>query len=395
MKRFNSVLVDCKPHDWLLFNQVIDLLRKQVPSFGGNYIPALDAAEKLLLFNTFGSCGLTLFFLSDGKPSDELIPGTCLSTTEWQQLMISNRIDSLASRFGRRLSFIAVAFGEKSEDFSILKEIAKRPKYFGSSGRFFDAEFKPESLGLAFSSLSSSIYEAQSELTELGGSFQRTVRDVKRKNCNSIGRDTKPNKNWYVYSGNTWQFERTVYSHKNPQNELFKPMKPIHPLAVGVALASEFFGEGAERLVREFREIGPNGQFIGQKLVAKESRFQMDVSKMDRQQIIKFHQTFCNTQERAELLAQVFNQKLTQLPGYDYQKTPLISFLDCSIYVVNDINLGKIGVLVEKQLNPSKYKKWNDNCGNVGGQQLVPKEDSVEDFFALETLNEEDSEEEE
>ena len=33
-------------------------------------MPALDAAEKLLLSNGFGACALPVFFLSDGKPSD-------------------------------------------------------------------------------------------------------------------------------------------------------------------------------------------------------------------------------------------------------------------------------------------------------------------------------------
>ena len=34
-----TVLVDWKPHDWKLFNRVVDLLRSQEPSFDGNLPP--------------------------------------------------------------------------------------------------------------------------------------------------------------------------------------------------------------------------------------------------------------------------------------------------------------------------------------------------------------------
>lgn len=83
-------------------------------------------------------------------------------------------------------------------------------------------------------------------------------------------------------------------------------------------------------------------------------------------QIEKFHETFCNTQERAQRLAQALNARLETVPGYD-PTTPKILFLECSVYIVNDSNLGEIGMLVEKQLDPNKYMKWNDNCGAING----------------------------
>lgn len=167
-----------------------------------------------------------------------------------------------------------------------------------------------------------------------------------------------------------------------------------------MALEASFFGEGAERLVREFREIGSNGLFTGEKLVAKESRFQMDVEHTNRRDIIAFHRTFCDTQHRAQRLAEVFNSRLERLPGYDPLTTPLISFLECSVYVVRDHNLGTMSALVEKQLDPSKYKKWNDNQGGVDGRDIADRNDTS-DLFGGTTLDaiveldedEEDSEE--
>lgn len=384
MGRTSRLLIDRKPHDWLLFNKVIDLLRSEEPYFDGNYIPSIDVAEMLLLSNTYGSCALTLFFFSDGKPSDKLPPGTYGGYIEGHSQLIGDRIESLASRFGRRLTVMTVGFADY-EDFSVLIDMARRPKRFQSKGSFFAAKLNPEALGEAFSSLSSSLNQTRSELTAIGATHQRSVRNVLRKPMDLIGVSLIPDDDWYTYESST----RCLYSHKNPKDEEFTYAPPLHENSCGVALSKRYFGEGAERIVREFREVGKNGLFVGPMLVAKESRFQVDVEHTDRDKIYKFHRTFCNTQERAQGLANVFNEWLEKLPCYDPKSTPKISFLSCSVYVVHDRNLGEMGALVEKQLNPSKYKKWNDNCGGVNGQVL--QEDTVQ--LNLDAIIEESEEE--
>ena len=381
----SRVLIDKKPHDWLLFNSTIDLLRVQEPHFDGNYMPALDEAENLLTSNTYGSCALTLFFFSDGRPSDHLPRGMELGYKQF----IGERIESLASRFGRRLTVMTVGFAD-FEDFSVLKDMSKRAKKFQSQGSFFAARLNPEALGEAFSSLASSLDQTRSELTMLGSIHQRSVRDVRRKPINLIGMAEMPDQDWFIYNSS----ERFVYSHKNPRDNQFMPAPSFNENCRGVALSKRFFGEGAERLVREFREIGADGLFVGPKLVAKESRFQVDVENIDRYKIWTFHRSFCNTQERAQGLAEVFNDRLRKLPCYDPESTPTISFLQCSIYVVNCSNSGTIGVLVEPLLDPSKYKKWNDNFGGVDGI-LRDKGDEKIVMNKLDDIIEECSEEDE
>ena len=377
MGTVSTVLIDRQPHDWMLFNAVIDLLRSQEPKFDGNYVPALDAAESLLLKNASGACALTLFFLSDGKPSDHLPQGTKthLGTggimTGLRNFMCG-RIESLASRFGRRLSVTTVGFAGLGEDFRVLEGLAERSTHFGSVGRFFTAQLNPEALGTAFSSIASSLNSTRTELSVLGGSSQRIVRDVRRQACHTVGQDKRPDANWYLYMKGTceWDGHRQTWVPTG-NNKGWSPSKPLHLDACGVALKETFFGEGAERLVREFREIGSDGRFVGPLLVAKESRFQEDVANTDPRRIKAFHRTFCDTQARASGLARVFNERLEKLPGYDPWTTPLVTFLDCSVYMVDDINLGTLGCLVEKQLDPTKYKKWNDNKGGVNGQEPV------------------------
>ena len=373
----STVLVDRQPHDWLLFNRVVDLLRSQEPSFAGNYMPSLDAAERLLLSNASGSCALTLFFLSDGKPSDHL-PRGCFSTPGYGNsdivsnlvTLMGQRIDSLASRFGRRLSVVTVGFAGPYEDFRVLKKLAERPTQFGSAGRFCAAQLNGEALGSALSYMHSSLNATKTELTAVGGSSQRAVRDVRRQARDTVGKDTRPNDDWYVFKmGQGWRGVRQAYAPTGAEKGWFE-VPPISYDAQGVALKANFFGEGAERLVREFREIGLDGSFVGPPLVAKESRFLADVANVERKQLMHYHKAFCDTQVRAARLADVFNEKLRQLPGFDPKSTPTISFLDCTVYFVDDANLGTIGCLVEKQLDPAKYKKWNDNQGFVDGQAL-------------------------
>ena len=373
----SKVLIDRQPHDWLLFNKVVDLLRTQEPFFDGNYVPALDAAERLLLSNEFGACALSLFFLSDGKPSDRLPketmePGSSCMMTGFVKLM-SQCIDSLASRFGRRLSVTTVGFGGPGEDFRVLEKLAERPAQFGCVSRFISAELNVAVLGAAFSSISSSLNSTKTELTAVGGSSQRAVRDVRRQARDTVGKDTRPDSDWLVYMfGKGWHGERREWVPAGPQKGWKDNISMISPEAYGVAFKANYFGEGAERLVREFREVGLDGTFVGLPLVAKESRFQADVANMDPERQINFHRTFCDTQVRASGLAAVFNSKLAQLPRYNRKTTPIVSFLECTVYVVDDISMGRTGFLVEKQLDPTKYKKWNDNQGFVDGQAAVP-----------------------
>jgi hypothetical protein len=186
--------------------------------------------------------------------------------------MMGTRIDALASRFGRRLSVVTVGFAGLGEDFRVLETMASRPAQFGSIGKFHAARLNAESLGIAFSSLTSSLNATRTELTSLDGATQRAVRDVRREKRDTVD-DMGVNDNWYVYwysdpgkerqdrivSG-SWQQNRSIWS---VEERTWIATPPLENTACGVALRKQFFGEGAERLVRKFREVAPNGYFVG------------------------------------------------------------------------------------------------------------------------------------
>jgi hypothetical protein len=229
-----------------------------------------------------------------------------------------------------------------------------------------------------------SLTATKTELTELGGSSQRAVRDVKREPSGTLD-DLTLNENWYLYgkgdfvSREAWSLEDKCWK-----------VQPFHSIqAKGVAYRKKYFGEGAERIVAKFREVDSVGNFVGPLLVSKESRFQSDARYSDQK---AFHKVFCQTQGTAKLLAEEFNKKLSSIPGVS-SLTPRIEFIDCSVYTVRDTGLGEIGVLVEKQLNTTEYKKWNDNKGGIEGRSVVdsPNNKPLVDLSAIPESDEEDS----
>lgn len=315
-----NVLIDCKPWDWLAFNAVVKLLRTAEPSFDGNYLPALDAAEALLMRNTRGSCALQLLFLSDGRPSDRVKDQrlTGMVLPERLTIKMQESIQKLAGRFGRRLTVRTVGIGSSAsnysksiDDFVLLKQMAEHSQLFGCEGHFIHASLRPEALGLALSSLATSLTKTRTELTELGSASQRAVRDVRREARNLMDEPVLTDALW-CYKGASLPPCRLSWDFKMRD---WVPAPFESAAGVGVAVRKSYFGEGAERLVRKLREVDASGAFVGPLLVAKEGRFQSDMNQLAGSGAVAFHRTFCDTQTRAQNLAHVFNSWLERVPG--------------------------------------------------------------------------------
>jgi hypothetical protein len=102
-------------------------------------------------------------------------------------------------------------------------------------------------------------------------------------------------------------------------------------------------------------------------MVAKESRLVLE-EHADERSRKEFVRVFCETQQVARRLAEKFNEKLSKMPRVD-KATPKVTFLDCSIYQLDDKNMGKQSVLVEERLDERKWFKWNANNGYVEGKK--------------------------
>jgi len=399
MRNTGELLVDCEPMDWLLYNKIVGFLRNERPSGDGMYADSIELAEACLLRNTRGNCALALFFLSDGKPSDERERWNLTSEQRaWQvdcgvgrthaeevrdrDNKLGSRIGKLASRFGRRLTVGTIGFADPSENFSALKILTAECAAYDCQASFHAPALTAHSLKQVLTSLSSTLTATKTEMTAVGGSSQRTVRNVLRESKTGVVDDMYANEdNWWIYDGQagnsvvarmTWDSKKAYATRgKHPWR---RHRMYLHENADGVAMRNKIFGEGAERMVSKFREFNFRWEFVGPWMVAKESRFAEETGGHIHDHRL-FHSTFCKTQQKADRIAQEFNLRLTTIPGVN-SSTPRIRFLDCHVYILHDEGEGRVGVLVEKMLDVSRYKKWNTNNGGVDGMPSMCVEEN-------------------
>lgn len=401
MRQRCETVIDRMPTDFILFNKLIDLLHSSEAHSAGNYIPALEAAEAKLSFNAHGGCTLMLLFLSDGKPSDnygranldekidEHGQPRSLSSNDRHHFHVQQRVSRLTKKYGRRLSVMTMGFGPDGEDFSVLKGMSSVAQGFGCDARHINSTLDVNALTSGLVCFSSTLTDRKTECTDLDTGAAKTVRDVSRESPSErirnnrktgidelsdwLSRSSTGAKSWTVFMDCapvaqliprvvrriTWDLSRDEFVKTE--------LKTAD--SVGVAMCKAIFGEGAERVVHRFREIDRNNNFIGPKLVAKESRFVEDhIEGLD------FHRSFCKTQATARHLAHLFNEKLDKLSNdrNDLGKLPRIEFLECSVFVVDEgqpggdvNNVNEQGILVEEMLDVTHYKKWNGNNGYV------------------------------
>ncbi|KAJ3288812.1 hypothetical protein HDU79_004566 [Rhizoclosmatium sp. JEL0117] len=303
-----EVVLEREPITNVLFNKLIERRTKSKPASHGNYVNAFKAAQELFEVDEYNeTCALLLIFLSDGKPSDQVTKYSGQSVQD----LISTRIASMALDFGNRLILGTVGFA-KDQDFSVLDQMAKDATHL-------DLLVEKESFEHDIGKLSSH--------------------------------------GWHIYKG------MNVYSARWSPNEKDWNYYPLKAPIAGFAVRRRIFGEGAERIVFQLVNIDLNNEIIGDPLVAKDSRFVHE----DEGQKMEFHQVFCETQLKAAELAIKFNSHLSMLGNYKF--FPRIKFLDCFVYeyVDDESNDTVRGLLVEKMLNHTKYKKWNGNDGSVDG----------------------------
>ena len=130
MRAESRVLFECEPMDWILFNKMIDLASSAKPGGAGNYLPALDATERLLDKLSHGGCALLVVFLSDGRPSDRTPrkeakgKGPDDADARLSKVMQS-RVHNVTSKIGRRLNFGCIAFAENDMPASLVRRKRK------------------------------------------------------------------------------------------------------------------------------------------------------------------------------------------------------------------------------------------------------------------------------
>lgn len=325
MNDFANTPVRYEPLTWVLYNKLVAFRDWETlkPQGNGYYIPALEKAEQVLSYND--KCSLSLFFCSDGIPSDSR---NCRND-------IIRGVQKIASKFRRQLVVSCVGMAsEQTTGFEILKRMASEAEGYGCQSTFHNPQMNTEALTSIISTMSASMATSVAELSRNDGRVVRS--DIAREHRNSPD-DNAVGPDWRHFRANGKAALRTVavYAWKEDAQDFAsiidhrclgcsvsvadsmtfavhpskgsmctgcsacyfcpKCLRSRHTLhdcddmlqrrrqgfllrrplpSLDVAWKKQAFGEGAERLAFKFRFVGKDGKtFIGPKMVAKESRF--------------------------------------------------------------------------------------------------------------------------
>lgn len=416
-----TIVFQHEPISLVLYNRFIELaLRSEAAAFShGNFLPSLKRAVAIHLDHLSPICAPSVFFLTDGKPSDPTTDKTGAyrgvqptEKVEHFSRILCSKMRPLFKHLGEKLSFTACSFGNNNSEFELLKDLVAAAKEYDVKATFINGSVAELSTSLL--SMVSSSTETRTMLSRLSSSAigavdtERVRNFAKRMQAGESAVDTYDGENWRLYNNDgpttsehiqnpkegllnveryTIEKKRVELSDSRSKYEVtvYKKLPLLSEASTGIAVHRSFFGEGTERVVFLMHEMAA-GKPIGTPLVAKESKWALRGKKGE-----KVHISFAETQMKAASLARKFNERLDR-KGIDKSCVPRITFLDCSIYYCNR---GEEEFLVERRLNPKNYVKWNDNIGGIDGRARVVffKESPPEVATNLDIIEEGDEEE--
>jgi len=425
MKEEAEIVMILEPMDWVLYNKLVDLREwsELRPSGAGNYMPALEAAERLLSYNPHSSCSLSVMFFSDGRPSDK---GN-----------FAEKVGQIASKYGRRLTVCCIGMADDGkENFSTLMDMVSEANAYGAIGSFNKPSMHTDSLSNIITSMVTTLTGSKTEMTDIKTGMTKTVRNDVRRERRGTPDDVVLTPEWVAYRNSDDQhFVRRVWSWSCKSNDFlylrdprcifcFKNVEPYSTHSPGVicphcsacnvcrdcygagqfakhykkkecydwlkdvrtgrlidkeitsfavAMKTPIFDEGAERMVHKFRFLDESYNFIGPKMVAKQSRFvELEGSYESR---MNYHREFLRTQALASQFADYFNAAIDDLvnhfdPAHHgwIAKMPRIKFLEPLVVEVVQDDGTELNILIETQLEGT-YEKFNNNMGYVKGRR--------------------------
>ena len=396
-----TVAIDREPVGWPVYNKLLShrngdrfVSRQMAPSNDSrysqsNYLPALDKAIELLEKGHPDNSALSLFFYSDGCPTDA--DNLSISNEEFLQ-RLKSKMSALAVKYGSLLTVVVVGLGNPYDDFSSLQAMAEAAKSQGAKSSFEFCNKTANSISSAVSSMVTSTTETKTALQEGRTRGYTTRQDLIHEKDAAVKFDWRYYRiaDHFVYHP---QSRGTIHSDSLPmaavQSDATRRLARSSNPPPYLAINSNYFGKGAERVAHRCRLSNAEWAhgFTFDSMVAKETK---DVERIEEK--LEFHHLFLESQGLAGHLAEIFNQHLRGLPGYDKETTPRLKFLQASILLVVDPDwtTGYRGILVEKMLDTTRFlwTKWSDNNGMVDG---VRKQIPLDVDYELKQLAQEQS----
>lgn len=314
------------------------------------------------------------------------------------------------------------------ETFSTLMDMVSEADAYGAISSFNQPSMHADSLSNIITSMVTTLTCTKTEMTDVKTGKSKTVRNDVRRERRGTPDDEGLTEEWVAYRNcDDQHFVRRIWSWSYDKNDFtylrdlrcircFKTVEPGSTHAPGlacpnchacnicqdclsadtfakhyksrecynwlkelrtgklverkitsfaVAMKTPIFDEGAERMVHKFRFLDENDNFIGHKLVAKQSRFVELEGSYDNR--MNYHREFLRTQALASRFADYFNEAIGDLVNhFDSKhrrwiaKMPRIHFLDPLVVEVVQEDGTELNILVEVQLE-GKYEKFNNN----------------------------------
>ena len=252
-----EVIIHREPMGLILYNKFVGLHDRVRPRSHGNFIPALDAAQELLVGHVTSGCALALLFLSDGKPSDPCswrVSERKYNSQEKTTHELTESVRTLAGMFKQQLSVVTVGFAHSEQDFSVLEAMAEAALENGAQGSFYRSKLSPEGLGSALAHSVSSLTATKLRLTTLSAEsgVPRVLRQVRKEAAGTpwsyASTTTITEDGWVIYKEGVRRLEFSLEAlkwHRNP----WVPVGFFSHAANGIGIRTNALGEGAERLV--------------------------------------------------------------------------------------------------------------------------------------------------
>lgn len=414
-----TVVLRCEPTDYVLFNIFLDFREWDIirPEGPGRYRPALEAAEGLLRQYDTRKQALALIFVSDGAPSDggdfrsrmgniakefgRRLSITCvgMGNDDERDFQILQEMVSEAQAFHANATFYRAGLDTASltsiftclSSFTALSKLemtrieSATSHLTVRSGVLRERSDAPDDLKV---DEGWTVYKSSSLRNGVirVWSWDRVKDDFVClldprclvcfsvvANCETMEADPEKGtlcgvcKACFVchscrespelYRRHS-SLECKQYLKKRRRGEIVIKSLP----SFSIAIKNAFFSEGVERMVAKTRFIDKDKEFVGKKMVAKQSRFVEEDNSYEAR--MDYHRQFLRTQSISSAMANKFNEALQRHSDYFNGRIPRIRFLDPFVFELADDKEQEMNQLVEEMIE-GRYEKFNNNMGFV------------------------------
>ena len=238
MKDGPTVVFENEPITWELYNTFVEISKRKDARSHGNYYPSFVAAFDCLRQNDHPACALSLFFLTDGRPSDHTTTGGKKKHSSFP----SNLLDLIVSSsqpLGHRFTFTAVGYGAAEADFDLLKSLVQVAKSAGCQGMFSAGSLDPEDLGRVLRSVITSTTSMRSLLSRIQVDPTKTKTVTTKTNAAALSNYFFP-WDWDIYKTNCERYERYYKQEQHAFIPTWKPVPFMSPEASGFAVRKQF-----------------------------------------------------------------------------------------------------------------------------------------------------------